>query len=69
MTNPSTSFINTPLARPKPAPTAELDFIRGRRTAKRLICNMDPELHECLKEYAWYRRVTMSQLASQWVAE
>ena len=30
---------------------------------------MDPELHERLKEYAWHRRVPMSQLVTQWVAE
>ena len=30
---------------------------------------MDPELHERLKEYAWQRRVPMSQLVNQWVAE
>ena len=69
MANPSKSFLNAPLARPQPAPTAELDFIKDRRTAKRFICNMDPELHERLKEYAWHRRVPMSQLVNQWVAE
>ena len=69
MANPSKSFLSTPLARPNPAPTAERDFIQGRRTAKRFICNMDPELHERLKEYAWHRRVPMSQLVTQWVAE
>ena len=69
MANPSKSFMNTPLARPKPVLTAERDFIQGRRTAKRFICNMDPELHERLKEYAWHRRVSMSQLVNQWVEE
>ena len=69
MANPSKSFMHTPLARPQPAPTTERDFIQGRRTAKRFICNMDPELHERLKEYAWHRRVSMSQLVNQWVAE
>ena len=69
MANPSKSFMHTPLARPKPAPTAERDFIQGRRTAKRFTCKMDPELHERLKDYAWHRQVTMSQLVNQWVEE
>ena len=50
LANPSKSFMHTPLARPSPVPTAELGFIKGRRAAKRFICNMDPELHERLKE-------------------
>ncbi len=69
MASPSKSFMHTPLARPQPAPTAELDFIKGRRTAKHIICNRDPELHGRLKEYAWHRPLTISQLVNQWVAE
>lgn len=41
----------------------------GQRPAKRFICNMDPELHQRLKEYAWARQVPMAQLVNEWVAQ
>ncbi len=69
MSNPIKRSMDTPMARLQPAPTAELDFIKGRRSAKRFICNMDAELYERLKEDAWQRPLTMSQLVNQWVAE